>query len=530
MNLPISPYVLRDLIAREKDYREAERYLFGFTKASWSLIEPGIEFKDNWHLHHICEHLEAVSTGEIENLLINIPPGCMKSILVSVSWPAWEWIENPQLRYLGASYGEDLAIRDAQKCRDVIMSDWYQARWDKVQVRKGADNKKKYELTSGGWRIATSVGGRATGEHPDRKIVDDPHNAKQAESDVERENGLIWFDRTLSTRGESRHARTVVVMQRLHERDLSGHILDDLRDDYVHLCIPMEYEKKTTKVTVLGWHDPRKNDGDLLWESMFNAKSIKKLKRTLGSYGAAGQLQQRPSPEGGGILLIDHFQLWPTKAGLPALDYVIQSYDTAFSDEKDAQKTKTNPDPSACSVWGFFEHMGQRCAILLDYWSEYLSYPKLRTKVLDDWTAVYGRDIKKARKGRRADRILVERKASGHSLLQDLSLANIPAVPFDPKTNSKLQRAHQAAPILETDVLYIMESQKDPGQYISWARPLINQIEKFPNDAHDDGVDTFTQLVIYARDTGWLELDYAEDDEDTEKDYGKEKPVNPYAA
>ena len=168
----VTPAILIDAIKREKAYREAEASLIGFTKHAFSIVEPGVEFQDNWHLHAVAEHLEAVSSGEIQNLIINVPPGCMKSILVSVMWPAWEWLENPTLRYMGASYGADLAIRDAMKTRDIITSDWYKKRWGaKVGVKAGSDQKTKYELTSGGWRMATSVGGRATGEHPDRKLA-----------------------------------------------------------------------------------------------------------------------------------------------------------------------------------------------------------------------------------------------------------------------------------------------------------------------------------------------------------------------
>ena len=261
MNAPLSPAVMLDMIKRERDRRDAQRDLLSFTRQSFDIIEPGQDFCDNWHLHVIAEHLMAVTSGEVRNLVINIPPGCMKSILTSVAWPAWEWANDPTLRIMGASYGADLAIRDASKTRDIITSEWFQERWPEVKIKLGSDQKTKYELTGGGWRMATSVDGRATGEHPDRKIVDDPHNAKQAESDAERESALTWFDRTLSTRGQSRGASTVVVMQRLHEKDVTGHILADLTG-YTHLCIPMEYDGVKRK-TFLGAYDPRTKVGEL---------------------------------------------------------------------------------------------------------------------------------------------------------------------------------------------------------------------------------------------------------------------------
>ena len=518
MNAPLSPAIILDAIRREKEYRAAESSLVEFTRYAWPVIEPGVEFKDNWHLHAIAEHLEAITNGEIQNLIINIPPGCMKSILVSVAWPAWEWSKNAMLRYLGASYGGDLAIRDAAKCRDIIMSEWYQARWPDVLVRKGSDQKTKYELTSGGWRMATSVGGRATGEHPDRKIVDDPHNAKQAESDTERNGALVWFDRTLSTRGESRGAKTVVVMQRLHESDVTGHILAEKFEGYEHLCLPMEYEGRKFQ-TSIGWEDPRSVEGSLLWPEMFDAASVSKLKKLLGEYGTAGQLQQRPSPAGGGILKIKHFQLWPHDRELPVFEKVVQSYDGAYSE----QEAKGN-DPSACTVWGAFTHGKIRGAMLLDAWDEYLGYPQFRQRVIDEWHSVYGKT--KERKGIKADLVLVERKSSGISILQDLRAAKIPARPYDPGRADKVQRAHNVAPVLELDVLYIPESKKEPGKPVMWARKFLDQVEKFPNAEHDDYVDTFTQCLILLRDEGWFELSFADPDPIEEIEY--KKKGNPY--
>ena len=534
----ISGYVMIDVLRRAREELQAETSLIEFTKQAFSIIEPGVEFKDNWHLHAISDHLEAVSNGEIDNLIINIPPGCMKSILVSVAWPAWEWLNDPSLRYLGASYGADLAIRDAMKCRDIITSDWYQARWPGVQIKRGEDQKLKYALTKGGWRMATSVGGRATGEHPDRKLIDDPHNAKQAESDAERNSALTWFDRTLSTRGESRGAKTVIVMQRLHESDMTGHVLADNADgEYELLCLPMEYEAKpkTTvdmgardpeRQTSIGWRDPREKEGQLLWPEMFADKSVRKLKKRLGEYGSAGQLQQRPAPEGGGILKVDHFQKWPHTSKIPSFELVVQSYDTAFTED-------TINDPTACSVWGLFRWKNLKCAMLVDAWSEHLSYPKLRTRAIRDWHATYGGDEADPMrsKPRKTDLVIVEKKASGQSLIQDLNAAQVPFFAYNPGNADKISRAHQSAPVLELDCLFIPESKKTPGHFVSWAQPFVRQLERFPNDQHDDYVDTFTQFIIRSRDEGWFDLDVADADPVEEVDYRakKKRKRNPYS-
>lgn len=513
----VAPWVMLDAVKREREYRAAEGSLAEFLRRAWHVIEPSTEYSDNWHVHAICEHLEAVSAGEITNLLINVPPGTSKSIIVSAMWPAWEWLADQSLRVLGASYGEDLAVRDATKTRAIISSPWYQARWPQVQIARGQDQKTHYALTGSGWRIATSVGGRATGQHPDRKIVDDPHSARQAQSDAERTSATEWFKSTLSTRGVSRGAKTVVVMQRLHEQDVSGLILEELASEYDHLFLPMRYESGTRKkATSIGFEDPRTVEGSLLWPQLFPEPVVAKLEVALGSYGAAGQLQQRPAPAGGGILKVAHIQLWPADKALPDFDAVIQSWDTAFTE-------KTTGDPSACTVWGFFQHEGKRCMLLLDASADTLSYPKLKKKVIEDWSNEYGEQK------RRADFVLVEQKASGQSIIQDLRVAGIPVRPYNPGKADKVTRAHMAAPILETDVVYVMESKAEPGKPVTWARPLIKQAEDFPNAAHDDLTDTFTQVTVYARDAGLI-ASPAVEEEDTDDEIDDEaKPGNPYS-
>lgn len=513
----VSSFVLLDAVKREKDYRRAEASLAEFTKQAWHVIEPNTPYSHNWHIDALCEHLEAVSDGEINNLLVNVPPGTMKSILTSVMWPAWEWLADQSIRILGASYGEDLSLRDAKKTRDIITSPWYQARWPQVQIEKGQDQKTHYALTGSGWRIATSVGGRATGQHPDRKIVDDASSAKQAFSDAERATATEWFRSTLSTRGVSRGAKTVVIMQRLHEQDISGYILSELADDYTHVMLPMRFESGTKKkATVLGFSDPRKVEGELLWPALFDEKKVQKLEIALGTYSAAGQLQQRPAPAGGGILKTKHFQLWPWDRALPDFEAVVQSYDTAFTE-------KTTGDPSAGSVWGAATFEGKQIAVLLDYKAEHMTYPVLKKMIIDDWGNEYGEQK------RHADFVLVEKKASGQSILQDLQVAKIPCRGYNPGNADKVTRAHMVAPVLETDVIYVMESKNNPGHAVSWAQPFLDECEVFPNGAHDDGVDTFTQCMIYFRDAkllASLEVE-DEDDEDDEVEYER-KTGNPY--
>lgn len=517
----IAPWVMADLIKNQRQKRNAERNLVDFIRLFWGVVEPGRQFVGNWHIDLIAEHLEAVSDGDIKDLLVNIPPGCAKSLIISVFFPSWEWVKDGTARFLGASYGEELAVRDSTKCRDIVMSEDYQKFWPHIRPKSGQDQKLKYTLETGGWRLATSVGGRATGEHPTFKLVDDPHSALQALSDAERGRANTWFTETLSSRGAALDAATIVVMQRLHQDDTSGVILEQL-GGYTHLCLPMRYDPMHPHVSK---DDPRKKKGQLLWPEMFTEDKVVLLERRLGEYGASGQLQQLPSPPGGGILKTEHLQMWPADRLLPPFQFILLSLDTAFTE-------KTANDPTACVALGVFTWKNRQCAMLLDCWTAHLGYPQLRERVIAEWGAQYGADKRDPQnKPRRADLLLIEEKGSGISLIQDLRGSGIGARKYNPGKMDKLARAHQFAPMLEMDVFYIPESKKAGGQFISWAEPLVAQLEKFPNATHDDLVDTVTQGFIYLRDAKLLELPYVDAvDDEHEVDYALQRAQqrNPY--
>lgn len=316
-----------------------------FSQEAWHVVEPGRPFVSNWHIDAICEHLEAVSFGEIRNLLINIPPRHMKSTLVSVFWPAWKWTFRPEFRWLFASYAQRLATRDSRKCRLIINSRWFKQHWGGLFTLTSDQNEKtRFENDKTGYRIATSVDGQGTGEGGDIVAVDDPHNVKKAISDKQREAALIWWDETMSTRlNDPKTGGRVIVMQRLHERDLSGHVLE--QGGYEHLCIPARYEPKTYVIgqgfvakrhtTAIGWTDPREVDGELLWPDRFGEKELEDLK--LPPSAQAGQLQQRPSPRGGGKIKRQWFTIVDAA---PADAKRVRWWDLAGT-----EPSPTNPDP-----------------------------------------------------------------------------------------------------------------------------------------------------------------------------------------
>jgi predicted phage terminase large subunit-like protein len=524
MGAAMSPVVLLDAVRREKERRAASANLYEFVQQAWPVVEPGVPFIPSWHIEVICEHLEAITAGEIRKLLINIPPRHSKSTIVSVMWPMWEWLVRPQEKYLCASYSGTLSIRDNLKARRLVQSPWYQERWGHMFALAGDQNaKQRFENDHTGYRIATSVGGTATGEGGSRLVLDDPHSAQEAQSDAMRESALEWFDVVWSTRlNDPKRDAMVTVMQRLHDRDVSGHILHDI-GGWEHLCIPAEWDGQSRR-TALGPYDPRKTKGELICPERFGEKQITELKQLLGAYGSAGQLQQDPTPAEGGILKVKHFQLWPKDQPLPQFEFILQSYDTAFTE-------KTTGDPTGCEVWGVFTHRGARQAMLIDAWDEHLSYPELRERVIREWNTAYGGTTVKdgLRTARRPDRILVEAKASGQSLLQDLRLARVPAVGYNPGLADKVSRAHQAAPTLELGLLWVPESAKNPGQPVSWAAAFLKQLAKFPVAEHDEYVDCFAQAIIYLKNDGWFELPRARERDDEPRQWRKER-TNPYAA
>jgi hypothetical protein len=289
--------ILQDLRQYHRPRQQAQESLHEFVFQAWHIVEPGVPFIDGWHIHAICRHLEAVADGRIKRLLINVPPGCGKSLLSAVFWPCWIWGPRnwPQSRWFFASYGQELSTRDSLRCRQILESNWYQCRWgDRVRLLYAQNEKARFGNTAGGWRLATSIGGHGTGEHPDFIVWDDPHNVSEVESQAERERVIDWRAATISLRGMTRGVREVGIMQRLHRDDLSGWMLRTHAGSIDHLCLPMRYETNAAhRATSIGWTDPRTTDGELLWPEGIDAETVADKERQLGVY-AEGQLQQHP--------------------------------------------------------------------------------------------------------------------------------------------------------------------------------------------------------------------------------------------
>lgn len=291
------------------------------------MLEPNARYVHNWHIDFICDHLQAITEGRLNpRLLINVPPGSMKSLLVSVFWQAWEW--GPRglhsMRYLTTAFNEIPVKRDTRKTRDLILSEWYQSLWPEVKLVRTA------ELSFANSGTGTREGvpfGSLTSQRGDRLILDDPHSVELAESETERANTTRKFrEGALNRLNDQARSAIVVIMQRLHEDDIAGTILK-LGMDFTHVMLPMEFEPERACVTPIG-KDPRQFDGDLLDPGRFPRDVVQGLKDGMGQYAYAGQYQQRPAPREGGIFKRHWFEIVPAA---PANAARVRGWDLAAS-------------------------------------------------------------------------------------------------------------------------------------------------------------------------------------------------------
>lgn len=453
----------------------AEKSLAEFLKQMWTSIDPH-PYVHGWHIDVICEHMMHVVNGDIKRILINIPPRHMKSIGISVGLPAWAWISKPALQFLYSSYASSLSIRDGIKCRRVIDSPLYQSRWgDRFALTSDQNTKIRFDNDKGGYRLSTSVDGMTTGEGGDIVVIDDPNNVKESESDTTRNATNQWFDEVMQTRlNNPQTGAIVVIQQRTHAKDLSGHILSKYGKDYYHLVLPAEYEKGTKCRAFGGWVDPRKEEGELLWPERFRQKEIDALKLALGAYAAAGQLQQRPAPRDGGLIPLDKFKRYtvaPARESILRLSLVLDT----------ASKENELNDYSVCEVWGETNNG----YYLLNVWRKKVAFPELLRAVkslCELWCP---------------NEVVIEDKASGIALIQCLrdprEGIKIPVIGVDPGAFSKVVRMENEAVAIEAGLVYLPESAP-------WLLDFEDECNQFPVGEHDDQVDPMSMYLKRVRE------------------------------
>lgn len=532
----VSPVRALTAIAAEQMRREFRI----FVKRAWPLIVPTPVIW-NWHMDALCEHLAYVTMGEIRFLMIGIPPRMSKTMISSVMWPCWHWLHVIGEQFLTASVDENLAVDAARLSRRLMESSWFQNLYPGQVVLHDDENQAKlYRNTRGGYRQVASVAGNVTGWGGSVQILDDAHNAKKVESDAIRQATLQWHDNAWRSRlNNPMTAKKVYIGQRTHEADVYGHVLAQEGYRWVNLVMPLEFDPKRICITYPNkgkgvekgakviYRDPRTIEGEILDPKRFDAETAKIEKSIMSDRAWAAQYQQAPVGQGGFIFKRDKWRQWTypewhKEAGkerdLPEFFEIIQVYDTAFEEKEEA-------DFSARTTWGIFTYddadapsqeknrrrgVGRRVgAMLLDRLQERLSYPDLRDEVIASDEAFS------------PDWILVEKKASGHSLVQELRRKRLPVKAVSLAGSSGrgrgsgdlIARAHEASLMLDKGCIFYVPRK--------WAFEVIENASKFPNAEHDDLVATLVIAWQYMRRYYDLTLPDDETDEIAPFGWGK---------
>lgn len=484
----------------QRMFDEAERIgcelsLSTFFKRAWTSLDSS-PYQHNWHVDLVSAEAEKLVTGEERRLIVNVPPRTGKSTLLSVAFIAWVWaqsikgpISGPQTSFMCASYGQSLSYDHSIKCRNLIMSPWYQKHWGhRFKMKDDRNAVGFFENDKGGYRIATSVGAGLTGLGSSAIIIDDPANTVDVVSEAERQSVINWYSQSLSTRlNDPKTGIMLLVQQRQHENDLTGYLLDTEAEMWNHIVLRMRFENNP-----LLPYDVRTEEGELLWPSRVPEEEVAKLEKTLGSYGAAGQLQQRPEPKGGGLLKPADWKLFPPenqeddwkKDGVvcwPPFEFVLGSLDSSYTE-------KTMNDPSAMSMWGLWhDRTGAPKIVMIHAWQDRLSFNPLVMRV--------GNNCRKFK----PDVLLIESKASGISVAQEIQRVFGAS---DWSTVLIVPRGDKVARVLSVQGLFEEGLIHAPDRV--WAQMVIDQCASFPMGKHDDLVDTVSMALAYFRNNGLI--------------------------
>ncbi len=493
------------------------RSLSLFCQRAWSQIDPQ-PLIWNWHLDLICECLQAVTRGELNDLLINIPPGHAKSMIVSVLWPAWEWACDPQKKLISSSYIDSLVARDAVRFRDLIVTPWYQEHFvtpraaiaERERAKPESDQdplkllgswafkddqnlKMHMKNTLGGERIGVTTGS-GTGHRAHTEIVDDPLSAETALQKVEREAVVRWFFETMSSRFvDQDNGKRVIIMQRLHEADLAGEVVS--RGGFAQLVLPTEFDPKRRaevraqrvrdietgklrplrpgEVGRLIARDPRTVAGDLLFPERFPQSAIDMAKspKGMGAQAFHAQHQQVPTPPEGNLIKRAWFcKRWLLPGEAPLAGYITRPLprpavieivtDAAF------KKTDTS-DFVACGVWGLL-------------WPDIYLLDLVWARMTFTETLQAIRGLKQ--KWKRASGIIIEDKANGSALIDTLKQNVAGVIGVEPE-GGKESRIAAAARYIEAGNVWLPQSALDQ------TGALIEEAVSFPKASHDDGID-----------------------------------------
>jgi predicted phage terminase large subunit-like protein len=448
---------------------------YTFTHRAFLELNPRVAFLHNWHNELIAAKLEACRRGEITRLIINVPPRSLKSHSAAVAFPAWVLGHNPSAQIICASYGQDLANKHSTDCRTLMASQWYRSLFP-TRLCAQKQSVQEFLTTQNGFRMATSVGGVLTGRGADLIIIDDPLKPDEALSETQRTAVNEWFDHTLYSRlNDKRSGCIIIIMQRLHEDDLVGHVLE--QEDWDLIRLPAIAEENETYVisTPYRTRTVRRRAGEPLHPEREPLPLLEHLRRGIGEYNFAGQYQQAPAPMGGALVKASWFKMYST-ADLPSqFEMIFQSWDTA-------NKSTELSDFSVCTTWGLKDQK----FFLLHVLRERLEYPGLKRAVHSQAVSFKPRNI------------LIEDKASGTQLIQELRQEGVQAVTsYDPQGLDKIMRLHSVTSTIENGLVYLPEKAE-------WLISYVHELTTFPSGKHDDQADSTSQALDWAKQR-WVE-------------------------
>ena len=441
-----------------------------FIERSFAELNPQTNYLHNWHIDAIADALEGVAAGRIKRLIINVPPRSLKSHCVSIAFVAWLLGRDPSKEVICASYSQDLANKHAIDCRTLMASAFYKSLFP-TRLSSQRQAVGEFMTTERGVRLSTSVGGTLTGRGADIIIIDDPLKPDEAVSETQRKAVNNWYDHTLFSRLNSKNdGCIIIVMQRLHEDDLVGHVLG-LGDDWKVLRFPAIAEENEihTFMTLRGVQAVERIAGEPLHSDRESLETLAKIRTTQGEYNFAGQYQQSPSPLGGGMVKLDWFKTYQPHDLPEKFDCVFQSWDTA-------NKATELSDYSVCTTWG----IKKNDLFLLDVFRKRMEYPELK------------RTVKEMAEKFAAKNVLIEDKASGTQLIQELYYEGLYATTrYEPK-GDKILRMHSASSVIEGGFVHL--PAKAP-----WKDSFLLELASFPMGKHDDQADSTSQALDWSK-------------------------------
>src|SRR5215469_10975926 len=454
-----------------KDLDPAEYYALlrqdfeAFTARCFHDLNPQTQFSQNWHIELIAAKLMAVRQGKIRRLIINLPPRSLKSLLASVAFPAWCLGHDHSAQLLCVSYAQDLADKLARDCRSIMTSQWYR-RVFQTRLAPHRQAVQEFITTDRGYRIACSNGGALTGRGADMIIIDDPLKPEEALSEAQRNATNEWYDHTLYSRlNDKRHGAIVIIMQRLHEDDLVGHVLAQEQWEVLSFPAIAEADEEHEIQTIWGPRCFTRRPGEALHPEREPLPVLDNIRRTIGEYNFAGQYQQSPAPLGGGLVKLEGFKRYRDSERPERFDRIVQSWDTA-------NKATELSDFSVCTTWG----VKAKDLFLLGVFRRRLDYPALKRAVREQQDLF------------NATEVLIEDKASGTQLIQELILDGCHAATSYEPTCDKIMRLHAQTALIENGFVHIPETAP-------WLDAYLHELTVFPKGKHDDQVDSTAQFL-----------------------------------